>query len=215
VGRPKSLTKRLVVTFCLLALAAVAVNAKFIADVSWEMTSTKASVGLHVKDQESHVVAEEPAASYAYRNRMIILLGMMVICFGSIIYLFVSRVVVPLNAIEQAAKEISRGNLAVTFPRNPSGEIGALGEVMNDLAANLQEILLLTGTSAGNSLSEVETIEQVLTEGDAPCVQEIQERIRSIRKDLEMLSSLATDFEFYQTSFDGRKVVPKAPGDKT
>jgi len=51
VGRPKSLTKRLVVTFCLLALAAVAVNAKFIADVSWEMTSTKASVGLHVKDQ--------------------------------------------------------------------------------------------------------------------------------------------------------------------
>jgi methyl-accepting chemotaxis protein len=213
--RRVSLTKKLAVIFFLLALAAVGVNFKFMLDLSPDL---KGKTGTDVR-QDVHgdgaAVGETSVSQHAYRNRMAFLLGTLVVCFGSIIYLFVKKVVVPLNSVEVAARRISRGNLGVALPANPGGEIGALGEAINDLAANYQEVLLLTGATAGNSISAVERIEKMLDQqGQAPN-EELREQIRVIRQDLETLSSLVKDFEFYHARFDGRKVVPQIPAPKT
>lgn len=209
-----SLTKKLAVLFFLLALAAVAVNFKFMMDLSPDLTGktgTDIRQGLH---SDGATVSEGPVSQYAYRNRMAFLLGMMVLCFGSIIYLFVKRVVLPLNSVEVAAREMSRGNLSVALSTNPGGEIGSLGKAISDLAANYQEVLLLTGATAGNSILAVERIENLLGQQGQASNEELREQVRVIKKDLETLSSLVKDFEFYHARFDGRKVVPQMPAPK-
>jgi methyl-accepting chemotaxis protein len=129
-----------------------------------------------------------------------------------VVYLFVKRIVVPLNLVTQIAKDLSRGNLSVSALKNPHGDVGELGAALNDLAANFQEILLLMGTTVGNSSSTVEKIERALETPNAASRDEIREQLEDLRKDLNLLRSLVHEFEFYQTRFDGQKVVSDSIG---
>ena len=62
----------------------------------------------------------------------------------------------PLDEIARSGMEISNGDLSVSAPSNTVDEIGELGQVVNQIAANYQEVLLFTGTTAGNSHEAVE-----------------------------------------------------------
>jgi len=205
------LMKKLAVLFFLLALVAVAVNLKLMLDLSLDLPGKTVTDVKQGVQSEGAAVSEGIASTHAYRNRMGLLLGTIVLCFGSIIFLFVKKVALPLHSVETAAREMSHWNLRVALSTNPAGKIGSLGEALNDLAANYQEVLLLTGASAGNSMSAVERIEKLLGEQGQTSVEELRDQVQVIRKDLETLSSLVQDFEFYHAHFDGRKVVPQMP----
>ncbi len=128
-------------------------------------------------------------------------------CLGSMIYLFVSRVVFPLNAIAKAAEEMAKGNLSVAAPCHHGDEVGELGHVINNLAINFQEVLLLTGTAVGNSYAVLERIQQALEQGENVDGNDLKEQVTALKRDLEMLGTVVKDFQFYQTRFDGQKVV--------
>ncbi len=204
---PEGLLKKLLIIFCLLGLIAVGANVKFLLDTSAEIRE-------HIEtgpDQQVKRTIGQPEDSVtilqASRQRIVILLGITVICFGSVVYLFFKRVVVPLNLVTQIAGELSRGNLSVSALRNPHGDLGDLGVALNDLAANFQEVLLLMGTTVGNCSSTVERIEKALETRSAASLDDIREQLENIKTDLVLLRSLVQEFEFYQTRFDGQKVV--------
>ena len=69
------------------------------------------------------------------------LFGILVVCLGSILYLFVTRTIVPLHKITYATDAIAKGNLSVTVPAGTNNDIGELGSAVNELAANFQEIV--------------------------------------------------------------------------
>jgi len=207
------LQKRLVALFCGLALVAVAVNIKFLID---------SGAGVHTSSNpgEAYTLADQTGQANLLetvrrdnRDRLLILLGISSVCFASIIYVFVKRIVVPLNYVARAAKQIQDGNLQITVMSNPADASGDLAPVLNDLSANFQEVLLLTGTVAGNSCEAVGKIEKILGEHDGTMSSDqVREQIRLIREDLEMLSSVVQEFSLFQTRFDGRKVVPGGAG---
>lgn len=206
--------KRLILLFFFFGLIAIAVNVKFLLDVNSEMGQlTRLESGRQAIGSVASTANSE-AMLRTTRNRIAVLLGITVICFGSVLYLFVKRVVSPLNTLTRALQEMTTGNLSVTVPTNPHTDIGELGEAVNDLAANFQEVLLLTGTIAGNSVSAVEQIEkawecQGTTSGDELCAQ-----IRLVRQDLETIASMVKEFEFYQARFNGRDVAENVSGRK-
>ncbi len=205
--RAAATRNRLVLIFCMLAFIAVAANIKLILDLSG-MTSrheTPATVSPPEAGQPHHVQAAD--LSLNVRNRLSVLLGVMIVCLGSMIYLFVSRVVFPLNAIAKAAEEMAKGNLSISAPSHHSDEVGELGHVINSLAVNFQEVLLLTGTTVGNSYAAVERIQQALEREGNFDGNELKEQVTALKKDLEMLGTVVKDFQFYQTRFDGQKVV--------
>jgi methyl-accepting chemotaxis protein len=199
---------KVLLVFCLLALAAVVVDMKFVFDLNGEMTKAgNVRVGNPVSERLITVPVYAEVVGYV-RYRMSVLLGVVILCFGSMIYLYVHKIHRPLKRLTQAAREMSSGNLSVPIRSNGSDEVGELAEVINDLAANYQEVLLLTGTAVGKSSSAVERIEEALDRGGQPAGQEeLRGQVEAIKRDLEMLGSVVKDFEFYQTHFDGRKVV--------
>jgi methyl-accepting chemotaxis protein len=199
---------KVLVVFCLLALAAVAVDIKFVFDVSGEMAKAgKVRVSNPASDSLMTVPVQAELLDYI-RTRMSLVLGVTILCLASMIYLYVHKIHRPLKQVVRATKEMANGNLSDPIRPNGRNEVGELAEVINDLAANYQEVLLLTGTAVGKSSSAVERIEKVLDRGDKSAGQEeLQEQVGVIKRDLEMLGSVVKDFEFYQTHFDGRKVV--------
>ena len=202
---------KVLLVFCLLALAAVVVDMKFVFDVSGEMTKAdKVGVSNPASDPLMTVPVQVELLDYI-RTRMSLMLGVTILCLVSMIYLYVHKIHRPLKQLMRATKEMSNGNLSDPIRPNSRDEVGELAEVINDLAANYQEVLLLTGTAVGKSSSAVERIEKVLDRGDKSAGQEeLQEQVGVIKRDLEMLGSVVKDFEFYQTHFDGRKVVHTA-----
>jgi methyl-accepting chemotaxis protein len=208
---------KVLLVFCLLALAAVFVDMKFVFDVSGEMTKAgNVGVGNPVSEPLITVPVYAEVRDYV-RHRMSLLLGVMILCFGSMIYVYVHKIHRPLKQLTSAAKQMSNGNLSVPIRSNGHDEVGELAGVITDLAANYQEVLLLTGTAVGKSSAAVERIEKVLDRtGQSAGQEELQEQVEVIKRDLEMLGSVVKDFEFYQTHFDGRKVVhaEKEPGTK-
>lgn len=206
---------KLLLMFCCLALIAIIANVKFVVDVSNELSeissvsSTQANAGNGSPGKDRLLLD-------GFRSKMFVLLGIMVVSFGSIILLYAVRVVEPLHSLSLTVKEISKGNLSLTAPADGRGDIGQLGAVINDLAANFQEVLLLTGTTAGNSRCSIEAIEKTLDlDENSPVGHQLQEQVEAIKKDLELLDSVVQEFEFYHARFDGRKVVPLSSRPKT
>jgi nitrate/nitrite-specific signal transduction histidine kinase len=125
------------------------------------------------------------------------------------VYLYYRRVAVPLEGLTRAAKRMSRGELSATVQVHPKHDFREIAQVINDMAANFQEVLLLMGTTVGNSQSAIERIERLIQHGNATgCTENLQEQLQAIKQDLELLNSVMREFEFYHTRFDGRKVVP-------
>lgn len=205
----KSLRKRLLVVFCALALAAILVNLNFV--LHWNVEQTRAHITICLKEITGEA---NPGTGVLgrFRNHLLVVLAITAACFATIIYLFVRRLLGPLDAIAKTGMEISNGNLSVSAPSNTLDEIGELGQVVNQIAANYQEVLLFTGTTVGNSHSAVERIEKLLN-GQQPSVpvDELQEQVDIIKRDLETLEEMVKDFRFFETYFDGRKVVRHGP----
>jgi methyl-accepting chemotaxis protein len=202
---------KVLLVFCLLALAAVVVDVKLVFDVSGELAKAgKVRVSNPAGDPPMTDPVQAELLDYV-GTRMSLALGVTIFCFASMIYLYVHKIRRPLKNVVRATKEMSKGNLSDPIRPNGRDEVGELAEAINDMAANYQEVLLLTGTAVGKSSYAVERIEKVLNQTDKSAGQEeLQEQVGAIKRDLEMLGSVVKDFEFYQTHFDGRKVVHTA-----
>jgi len=136
-----------------------------------------------------------------------ILVSVTVACFGGIIYLFFKKVVIPLRSVTHAASEIAGGNLAFTVPPALRHEVGDLGQLVHDMAANFQEVLLLTGTTVGNATSSLDQIDELLRSEANPIPQSrLQEHLDSVRRDVDSLGLVLKSFKFYQTAFNGKEV---------
>ena len=142
---------------------------------------------------------------------MTVLLAVMVLCFGSIVYLFFRNVTVPLAGLTRATRRMSRGDLSATVQVHSENDFEEIAQTINDMAANFQEVLLLMGTTVGNLQSSVEEIERLIESDNAACSESLRKQVHAIKRDLELLSSVMREFEFYHTRFDGRKVVPTSP----
>jgi HAMP domain-containing protein len=206
---------KLVLAFCFFALVAIFANIKLVIDVGNEISRSRhfsgseASAGNGIPAKDSQTLGD-------VRTKTLVLLGITIFSFGAMICLYVAKVAAPLNALSVTAKEISKGNLSVTAPTGPNNDVGELGEAINELAANFQEVLLLTGTTVGNFRCSLEKMERILElDKNSPSGRCAQEQLEAIKKDLELLGSIVEDFEFYHTHFDGRKVVPFSSSPKT
>ena len=211
-------TRKLVAIFSLLALVAIAANAVILAEISGELARKDSVPVAQAATDGQGSAPQDLSPLYSHRNRIAILLGVTIACFGTIIYLFVTRVAAPINTVAYAAKEISRGNLTVTVPPPQRHEVGDLGQIVNEVAANFQEILLLTGTTVGNASSALDRMENLLkVQNGTNFDDRLQEQVRAIKQDLETLGSVVRNFEFYETRFDGYKVTPHMgkEGDET
>lgn len=197
---------RFVLIFCLLALIAMAANIKLIVDFDSGMNPTENGYGRSLGEQTSNAANLSDFVK-DFKTRLFVLFGILVVCLASILYLFVTRTIVPLQKITCATDAIAKGNLSVTVPADANNDIGELGSAINELAANFQEIVLLTGTATGKSFVAIEGIEKAFNEKHLVPSAELEQQVNSLKQDMEMLSSLIKNFKFYKARFEGRKVV--------
>jgi methyl-accepting chemotaxis protein len=73
-----------------------------------------------------------------------VMLGILLAALALVFFLFMKKVTGPLRRILEATDEISSGNLSVQVSVVGADELGRLAQGINGLAANTQELLLLS-----------------------------------------------------------------------
>lgn len=73
-----------------------------------------------------------------------VLLFNLLISIGLIMLLFSKRLIIPLEQIIKGTRAISNGDFSATLPEQTRDELGELATRINELAANYQELILLS-----------------------------------------------------------------------
>ena len=90
------------------------------------------------------------------------------------------------------------------------GEIGKIGEFINDIAMNLQEIMLHVWNHTKHDILILDRIVGIIKsqpDGNG-LFQEISEDFRIVKEDIENMRSMVEDFDYYGVRLkDGRTIA--------
>ncbi|MEW6140942.1 MAG: HAMP domain-containing protein [Thermodesulfobacteriota bacterium] len=197
---------RLMVLLFLLGLVVVSISAKFFFDATHEIQSASVEAPGSPAMSAALSAQDNVGLLETNRTRFAVVLVITVSWFALAMYLIARRIVVPANKMAVAARQMLQGNFGSTLPNDSKGDLGDVGKLLNDMSANFQEILLLTGTAVGNSLAALERLDSTVKSDSHSSSAEMQKHIEDMKRHLGTLQTMVQEFTFYQARFDGRAV---------
>lgn len=125
-----------------------------------------------------------------------IILSVMVI----VLTMFIRNITEPLQYMIDKARKISTGDLTQTITIHSHDEIAELGDIINELSGNLQEITLMSRNLCESGL---EITEQVIKIFDGPVQADenkafIIDRMARLRTEFTHLNTFTQYFDFYR-----------------
>jgi methyl-accepting chemotaxis protein len=145
------------------------------------------------------------------RYRMILAMFAAITLLMAIPFLFIRNIVEPLEHVLMAVRRITEGNLDTTVPIRNSDEIGKIGEQINALSVNIQEILLHVWNHSRDAAVFLERIEQHVRSsrgGSAP--SDTEQDIALIRNSMEEMQNMVKTFEYYDIRMDDDRLTATA-----
>lgn len=142
-----------------------------------------------------------------------LLLGLLVFAFmvGAVIVIR-RRFVIPLADIQNALQRIASGRLDQKVSISGEGEIASMGEAVNDIAANQQEVLLHLWSQTEHSIGLIDRIADGvkvgLNNGDSISVRA---DLKSVRSNMENLKGLTDGISFYNVRLEDKSAVAAEP----
>ncbi|CAB5115935.1 hypothetical protein D3OALGA1CA_2271 [Olavius algarvensis associated proteobacterium Delta 3] len=117
----------------------------------------------------------------------------------ALVLAFIKKVIKPIDQVGEAADRIAKGQLGALAPIDDNGEVGKIAEHINDMAMNLQEILLMVWNHTGRNRQRLELMTEMLRQhsnGDS-LPDEFVERLRVLSTEVEDLQRFVEAFDYY------------------
>jgi len=128
----------------------------------------------------------------------------------------VRRINRPLQKIQCAVSNLAQGKLNETVDISGADEFGQIGSGINELAANLQELLLYIWKQTGQCMT---IIDQIGPNGDRRTSEAVPRctdgHILQLKESVESLREMAKFYVFYDVRLEGDKALAiNKPGKK-
>ena len=112
----------------------------------------------------------------------------------------------PIRVIQRAVNQLARGQLNETVVIDSPNEFRQIGSGINELAANLQELLLYIWKQTGQCLAWLEHIENNPDlHHDRRLTLESLGYLKQLSESIEDLREMAKSYVFYDVSLEGNK----------
>ena len=143
----------------------------------------------------------------AYQRRVLIATAAAYLAFAVCGILVIQQVLLPIIRIRETTREIAEGNLRNLVAGRYERSLGHLGAMINDIAMNLQEILMLAWNNAHkNAVTADRIAEQYADE-----IREAAGELRGIAENLRAMEVLVQEYDFYHVQLEsGSAVDPEA-----
>ncbi len=134
------------------------------------------------------------------------LLGVMLIA--------VRKVAKPIDELGHSAELIAGGQLEGIPPTPAYAEITKIATLINDLAMNLQEILLLTWNHTGEHREGLERLSDVLKQpGNGAMVADCRAEVDVLRRQVEEMRKMVKAFDLYDVRISDTAVLTAMDGE--
>ncbi len=143
------------------------------------------------------------------QNRMILATSVIFLAVIVGIFFLIRNVIKPLDEIGRAAFKMAHGHLDEMVPVRSRNEIGKIGELINDLAIDLQEILLHVWNHTGQDIVLLNRIAAIMNSqpGGNGMPPEIREDFYFVRQDIEDMRDMVKAFNYYNVRLHEEKVL--------
>ncbi len=216
--RFSNLRKKLIIYFFLIIFVTFSIGVQFIFEIGsprLHMKITKnISHELKIGYDEKNVAQKVAQVHRDLQKRMVLIMFLVFLCTIATMFLFVRNIVDPLDDIGEAARRMADGHLDETVPVRTLDEIGKIGELINDLAVNLQEVLLHVWNHTKQDSILLQHITEVVDSGDGTGLPEgVKEKIHIVKQDVEEMKNMVKTFDFYNIRFEQGEVVASDSSD--
>jgi methyl-accepting chemotaxis protein len=144
--------------------------------------------------------------------RIMLLLSGAIFVIGGFGFLWVRlasrRLARPVRVLANALSRLSHGKLNETVTLDTADEFSQIANGINELAANLQELLLYIWKQTGVCLKKIEYLENSSSsENQYQLPSESLEQIKLLNKAVHDLREMAKAYVFYDVYLDGDKTL--------
>lgn len=158
----------------------------------------------------SQTIPADYSSGLNLRVLLLLSAGLLVIIMLSVIWLRMAmhRINRPIQAIHRAVFRLSQGKLNETITIESADEFGQIGSSINELAANLQELLLYIWKQTGQCISSLEQIKHIPGLQERTASSKItDEHLRELTEAVESLREMAKSYVFYDVRLEGEKTL--------
>lgn len=194
----------MIIYFLLIGFASILVGVEFLADfhsgdLKAEIWANMRNYGLDQQYQEQILAPID-----RMRSKAVLMVGIIMLVVIIVLTMFIKNITEPLQHMIRTSEKISGGDLSQTVRIEANNELADMGNVINEMASNLQEIILL---SRRMCLKGQQFVDEVLTQlKDKPLNEErlsaLEGAIQKIGNDLNMLEEVIAYFSFYTVEND-------------
>ncbi|OQX21195.1 MAG: hypothetical protein BWK80_34105 [Desulfobacteraceae bacterium IS3] len=207
-----SLQRTMIVYFLLICFASLMVGIEFVVETH-EKSLKEELLSNFEKYSKQEMGADAVFAPIDKLRSKAVLMIFIILCVMVIVLtMFIKNITGPLQHIIEISKQISEGDLSHTITVHSNNELSELGNVINELSSNLQEIILLSKNLCSTGDDFVEKTAFIL-EKETPNPEDIKkvaEEITYLSRELETLSEVIEYFNFYTVEKSAEKSVEKS-----
>ncbi len=182
----QKLQSRLLNYFMLIAVAAMLIGVEFYFEMSHGQVNQEIC-SLAAEDSTGKTL---PLGNL--RNKVVIMFGMLTVVVAIVLTMFIRNITTPLQKMADVAAGINAGDLSLTVPVETHDEIGQVGNAINELTSNLQEVASMTSTTAGDILAQIDALLASHNIGEDRA-GEIRTGLRSLMEFVDSFKLLRTD----------------------
>ncbi len=200
-GSRYTLQRTMIIYFLLIGFASLLVGVEFLAE--FQNGKLKSEIWENIKGKDQTQLDREAilAPIDRLRSKALLMIGIVMLVMVIVLTMFIKNITEPLQHMIQLAQRISSGDLSPTIRIQANNELSELGNVINEMASNLQEIILLSRRICENGRQFVDQAQKKLANGsmspeDRDC---LRQQVTLLGDELVMLDEIIAYFSFYSS----------------
>lgn len=194
-----SLQRTMIIYFLLISFASILVGVEFLSETQGAKLREDLLSGF--EQYSNKKISVDTLFQPINRLRSKAILMIMVVLFVVVIVLmmFIKNITEPLQHMIEIVQNISKGDLSQTIEIKSNNELAKLGNVINEMSSNLQEITLLSKNlcqSGDDFVIQARTILKKPALGRKE-VESLNIFLNNFNSDFKMMENVINCFNFY------------------
>lgn len=185
--------------FLLIGFAALLVGLEFVAETG----SGRLSGDLHANLAAyagGQLSAEDALAPIQHlRSKALLMVAIILFVIIIVLTMFIKHITEPLQHMIGVSQAISRGDLRRTIQIHSHNELSQLGDVINEMSSNLQEITLMSRNLCASVQSHLDSasaeVSSAVSTGETH--RRLQATFTALQSEIDTMAEMVEYFNFY------------------
>jgi methyl-accepting chemotaxis protein len=189
----------MIIYFLLIGVASLFVSVEFIIDTQRPALKQELAGNFQAYTQGTLAYDQIFTPIDRIRHKAVLTIAIIMFVLLIVLTMFVKNISEPLQHMIDTAREISGGDLRRTVKISSRNELAELGQVINDLASNLQEAVLLSRNISTAGAAAIDSLGGLLAaDSIEPSLRAMADcNLEQLRLEIAQLQELIGYFHFY------------------